>query len=241
MDIEQIRRGWPRDPVILAAAQRTLGQAVPEPWLGPVPPVRIGGVFVCFPKGEPGIPQKDPEGVDASDRAWIAAVVMEEGRLVAQAVVEGEAGDFYEPGLLAMREGPLLSAAVRALDQRPDVLLVNATGRDHPRRGGLALHLGAMLSLPTIGVTHRPLYATGPWPAPMNGASAPLRLDGETVGYWLRRRGTWRPLAVHAGWQVSAAVARSVVASLEGRARTPEPLRQARRLARDARSDAGQG
>jgi len=234
MDIERIRRGWPRDPVALAACQRTLGLAVPEPWLGPVPPFRVGGVFVCFPRGEEGI---GAEG----DLAWVAAVTMEEGRLASRAVVEGAAGAFYEPGLLAMREGPLLEAAVRALDIPPDLLLVNATGRDHPRRGGLAVHLGAMLELPSIGITHRPLYASGPWPAPLDGADAPLRLDGETVGYWLRRRGRWRPLAVHAGWRVSAAVARSVATALPGRARTPEPLRQARRLARDARSEAGQG
>lgn len=234
MDLEQIRSAWPRDPVVLSATQRALGLAVPEPWLGAVPPRRVGGVFICFPRGGAGVDE-------GGDHAWAAAVVMEEGRLVSRAVVEGEAGAFYRPGLVAMREGPLLEAAVRALDQRPELLLVNATGRDHPRRGGLALHLGAMLSMPTVGVTHRPLYASGPWPAPMNGAHAPLRLDGETVGYWLRRRGTWRPLAVHAGWQVSSAVARTVVASLEGGARTPEPLRQARCLAREARSDADQG
>jgi hypothetical protein len=56
-------------------------------------------------------------------------------------------------------EGPLLEAAVRALPAQPDVLLVDATGRDHPRRGGLALHLGAALDLPTVGVTHRPPVA----------------------------------------------------------------------------------
>jgi len=220
--------------VTLATCQRTLGQAVPEPWLGPVPPLRVGGVFACFPRGD------DDVGVEG-DRIWAAAAVIERGCIVCQAVVEGVAGAFYEPGLLAMREGPLLEAAVQGLDLRPDLLLVNATGRDHPRRGGLALHLGAMLALPTIGVTHRPLYASGPWPAPVDGADAPLRLDGETVGYWLRRRGRWRPLAVHAGWRISAAVARAVVAGLPGRARTPEPLREARRLARGARSESGQG
>ncbi|MFH1531471.1 MAG: endonuclease V [Pseudomonadota bacterium] len=220
--------------MILASTQRVLGRAVPEPWLGPVPPLKLGGVFMCFPRGRSNIGAQ-------GDRVWVAAVVMEQGRVVSQALVEGVARPFYEPGLLAMREGPLLEAAVRALDLRPDLLLVNATGRDHPRRGGLAVHLGAMLNLPTVGVTHRPLYASGPWPAPLDGADAPLRLDGETIGYWLRPRGRWRPIAVHAGWRVSAAVARAVVAGLPGRARTPEPLRQARRLARDARSAAGQG
>ncbi|HEY8236284.1 MAG TPA: endonuclease V, partial [Gaiellaceae bacterium] len=75
------------------------------------------------------------------------------------------AGNAYEPGLLALREGPVLETAVRALTARPDALLVDATGRDHPRRAGLALQLGAILDLPSVGVTHRPLLADGDWPA----------------------------------------------------------------------------
>src|SRR5436305_1869658 len=77
----------------------------------------------------------------------------------------GPAGAAYEPGLLALRAGRLLEDAVRRLPRSPDVLLVNATGRDHPRRAGLALQLGAVLGVPTVGVTHRPLLAAGEWPA----------------------------------------------------------------------------
>jgi hypothetical protein len=69
---------------------------------------------------------------------------------------------------------------VRALPIVPKVLLVNATGRDHPRRAGLALHLGAVLGLPTVGVTTRPLVAKGPWPVDQRGAT--LWLGGEVVG-----------------------------------------------------------
>jgi deoxyribonuclease V len=63
---------------------------------------------------------------------------------------------------------------------------VDATGRDHPRRAGLALQLGAILDLPSVGVTHRPLLADGDWPADARGARSPLRIDDELVGYWLR-------------------------------------------------------
>jgi deoxyribonuclease V len=124
---------------------------------------------------------------------------------------------------------------VRALDECPDVLLVDATGRDHPRRAGLALHLGAVLELPSIGVTHRPLVAGGEWPADDSGAASPLVVDGEVVGYWVRTRRGIRPLAVHAGWRTTADTAAALVMRFT-RARTPEPLRQARRLAREARS-----
>jgi deoxyribonuclease V len=118
------------------------------------------------------------------------------------------------------------------------VLLVNATGRDHPRRAGLALHLGALLGMPSVGVTHRPLLAGGEWPPPQRGARSPLELDGETVGCWLRTREGARPLAIHPGWRMSVESACMVVLAATGSARAPEPLREARRVARVARARA---
>jgi len=213
---------WPRTREELIEEQEWLATLVPEPWLFE-PGVRIGGVFVCFARGKSGPGQ-------AGDKAWAAANV---GRDTV--AVEGQAGAPYEPGLLALREGALLEAAARALPQRPDVLLVDATGRGHPRRAGLALQLGAVLDLPTVGVTHRPLNAEGEWPPDEQGARSPLRLEGELVGYWLRTRAGTRPLAVHAAWRTAPAAAAEVVLST-CRARTPEPLRQARRRAREARA-----
>jgi len=139
------------------------------------------------------------------------------------------------PGLFALHTGPLLEAAVRALTVRPDVLLVDATGADHPRRAGLALHLGAVLDTATVGVTHRPLLAAGDWPADEAGAINPLLLDGDLVGFWVRTRAGRRPLAVHAGWRTDAHTAARIVLAA-ARVRTPEPLRLARRLARTVRA-----
>lgn len=163
-------------------------------------------------------------------------MVLRDGRTVAEATVTGHAGAPYAAGLLALREGPLLEAAVRALSVAPEVLLVDATGRDHPRRAGLALHLGAVLGLPTVGVTHRPLLAAGEWPADARGATSPLRLDGRTVAAWLRTRRGTRPLAVHPGWRTDLDDALKLVMAATLRHRTPEPVRRARTLARTARS-----
>lgn len=214
---------WPSSADDLVDAQLSLGHAQPRPWRLGAEDV-VGGCFVCSPLGKHGVG-------DARDPLWAAGATSAE-----TAVVRGEAGAPYEPGLLALREGPALEEAVRRLHQPPDVLLVDATGRDHPRRAGLALHLGAVLELPTVGVTHRPLLASGPWPPDEDQASAPLILESETVGCWLRTRPGTRPLAVHAGWRTDAATAVEVVLRATFGHRTPEPLRRARRAARTARA-----
>jgi deoxyribonuclease V len=221
---------WPADEAALAAEQRRLAALVPPPWIPPPGPLAIGACAVCFPRG--------PHGPGAAgDPAWAAAAILRDGKPAGEAVVAARAGAAYAPGLLALREGPALEAAVRALPEPPDVLLVDATGRDHPRRAGLALHLGALLGLPTAGVTHRPLLAAGEWPdAPERGARTPLSVDGEIVGAWLRTRARTRPLAVHAGWRTDPGTAVEIVLRAGGRSRTPEPLRRARRLAREARA-----
>ena len=110
----------------------------------------------------------------------------------------------------------------------PDIVLVNATGRDHPRRAGLAVHLGAVLDLPTVGVTDRSLTAT---PDP----DGRLILDGEAVGYVVETRSR-RPVVVHAGWRTSTEAAREVVLAVTASSRTPKPIRNARQLAREART-----
>lgn len=222
----------------LLEVQRSLGETAPPPWsasksaCGSEPQsagVPIGGCFMCFGRGGtgPGHP---------GDPAWAAAAIVSEGRLVAGAVVQGEADAAYEAGLLALREGALLEAAVRALPELPAVLLVNATGRDHPRRAELAVHLGAVLDVPTVGVTHRPLLAVGPWPKNEPGAAAPLRIGDDLVGYWLRTRAGTRPLAVQAGWRTDAETALEVARAAVVSTRTPAALREARRLARTARA-----
>jgi deoxyribonuclease V len=223
---------WPATSADLVREQEMLARAEPEPWT-PVGETTIGGSFVCWSRGKSGAGA-------AGDRGWAAAAVVRGGRVVAGAVSEGAAGAPYAAGLLALREGPLLAAAVGAIDPQPDLVILDATGRDHPRRAGLAVHLGAVLAVPTAGVTHRLLVAEGTWPSDEAEATSPIYLEGEVVGRWMRTRKGTRPLAVHAGWRVDVDTAVALVLDSLGSAarRTPEPLREARRLARDARAKA---
>ncbi|MEI8412230.1 MULTISPECIES: endonuclease V [unclassified Kribbella] len=211
----------------LISLQHALAQATPPRW---TPPERFlaGGAWICLPRGLSG-------PGSAGDHAWAAAVVMDGRRVVGRSSITGRTAAPYVPGLLALRLAPLFEDVVRRLRPQPEVLLLDATGRDHPRRAGLATQLGAVLDLPTVGVTHRPLTACGDWPADEAGATAPLTVDAEQVATWLRTKPGTRPLVVHPGWRTDLGTAVQVVqASLAGR-RTPEPLRQARQMARRAR------
>jgi deoxyribonuclease V len=226
---------WPVDAAALDAEQLRLAALAPAPWRPAADRVLVGGCFLAYAKGEQG-PGR------AGDHGWAGAVVVEcPGlRTVASVAVPCVVPAPYERGRLALREGPALESAVDALGTRPDVLLVDATGRDHPRGAGLALQLGAVLGLPTVGVTHSPLVAEGSWPGPERGATSPLTLDGVVVGAWVRTQRDVRPVAVHAAWRVDPDTAVDVVVTCTGRARAPEPLRLARTAARLARADAGQ-
>jgi len=219
---------WPGSGGELERVQNELAAADPEPFRGG-DDLLFGGCFVCFTRDRrgPGF---------AGEPGWAAAAAVRTAGTGEDVTIGGSAGSDYRAEFLALREGPLLTRAVVELSEGPDVLLVNASGRDHSRRAGLALHLGAVLGIPTIGVTRRPLRAAGGEPADRSGASTPLLLEGELVGYMVRTKRGARALAVHAGWCTDPDVAVEIVLAACGRARTPEPLRRARRLARLARA-----
>jgi deoxyribonuclease V len=189
-------------------AQEELAALTPPGWRPAGPRPLVAACFVCF----------------RDEAAWAAAVLMRgDRRQAGSAVVRGVAAAPYEPGLLALREGPLLEAALRALPEAPEVVMANASGRDHPRGAGLALHLGAVLGLPSVGVTDRPLLG--------------LTIGGSEVAREVTTRAGARPVVVHSGWRTDLDTAQSVVLGSTRRARTPEPLRRARRAARRARAE----
>jgi deoxyribonuclease V len=224
---------WPSTAAELACAQRELAALRPPGWRPSTGRPLVAGCYVCFARGAAGRGR-------AGERAWAAVVLMRGNRRLVESVVSvGAAGAPYEPGLLALREGPLLEEALRVLAEPPEVLLCNATGRDHPRAAGLALHLGAVLDLPSIGVTDRPLLAEGREPGAERDATSPLWLRGVEAARMLRTRAGARPVVVHSGWRTDLDTAVAVVSAATRRARTPEPLRRARQLARYSRAAAG--
>jgi deoxyribonuclease V len=223
---------WPTNAEELVAVQDELARATAAPWLTPADMGRVAACFVCFERGRAGL------GV-AGERGWAAACLASVEGEPPTSIVRGLAGARYEPGLLALREGPLLEAALRSLPAAPDLLVVNATGRDHPRRAGLALHLGARFGLPSIGVTNRPLLATGASPEDRRAATSPLRIGDEIVASWVRTRPGTRPLVAHPGWRTNPEQAIELLLRLTPRWRTPLPLRIARQAARLARATGG--
>ncbi len=165
--------------------------------------------------------------------ARAAVVVLEFPSLVprAEAVARRPVRFPYVPGYLSFRELPALIAALATLDCAPDLILCDGQGLAHPRRFGLACHLGVLTGLPTIGVAKSRLIGThGALPA-ARGARAPLRDGREVIGTVLRTRRGVKPLYVSIGHRVSLARAAAIVLACAPRWRLPETTRRAHRLA----------
>jgi deoxyribonuclease V len=169
-------------------------------------------------------------------RAWAAVVLVAwpEGRVVESGTAAGRPAFPYVPALLAFREGPLLLAAFERLSRQPDLCLFDGHGLAHPRRFGLACHLGVLLDLPSVGCAKSLLTGHYREPERWRGAWTPLHLDGEEVGAALRTRAGVKPLLVSPGHRIGvrAAVRYALACS---RFRVPEPIRLAEQLANHLR------
>lgn len=137
----------------------------------------------------------------------------------------------YVPGLLSFRELPAALDALLLLERVPDLILCDGQGVAHPRRCGLASHLGVITDLPTIGVAKRRLIGEHPPPGPRRGDRAPLTDRGECIGTVLRTRTRVRPVYVSVGHRVSLETAVELVLACTPRYRLPETTRQAHHLA----------
>lgn len=143
----------------------------------------------------------------------------------------------YVPGLLSFREIPMLLGAWERLSEKPEVLLVDGIGIAHPRRLGIASHLGIVLDLPTIGCAKSVLIGSYEEPGGEPGDWSPLAdpKTGEILGAALRTKRNVKPMFVSPGHRITLADALRIVMRSVAKHRLPEPTRRAHLLTNEAR------
>ncbi|MFF2010592.1 endonuclease V [Streptomyces sp. NPDC058195] len=217
----------PADETEARAVQDALRTRVVLDEPGPPPGTgRVTGVDVAYD--------------DERDVVVAAAVVLdaETSEVVAEATARGRITFPYVPGLLAFREIPAVLAALEALPVDPGLVICDGYGRAHPRRFGLASHLGVLTGLPVIGVAKNPFTFTYEQPGPRRGDWAPL-LDGEEeVGRALRTQDGVKPVFVSVGHRTGLNNACAHTLRLARGFRQPETTRRADALCRRALKEA---
>jgi deoxyribonuclease V len=152
-------------------------------------------------------------------------------RLVEVSIIRGEVGFPYVPGLLSFREAPLVLKACQALEIRPDLILVDGQGIAHPRRIGLASHLGLFLDTPTIGCAKSRLCGSHETPGVKPGEYAELMDKQEVIGVVLRTKVRTKPLYISIGHMIDLPTAVHWVLECCKGYRLPEPTRLAHQAA----------
>ena len=151
---------------------------------------------------------------------------------VEQATVKGRPAFPYVPGLLSFREGPLLLDCFKKLKRKPDVTIFDGQGIAHPRRFGIAAHIGVWLDIPSIGCAKSPLYGKYDTPGNEKGNFSYIKeKDGRVIGACLRSRVGVKPIFVSVGHRLSLKCAIDIVLKCTPRYRLPEPIRTAHNLA----------
>jgi deoxyribonuclease V len=174
-------------------------------------------------------------GVDASYRdeglAAISVLSFPDLTVIEEATASARATFPYVPGLLSFRETPLALLAFEKLSALPDLILLDGQGLAHPRRFGIACHLGLLLDRPTIGVAKSRLVGTFTPPGENRGDSSPLLHRGEVIGTVLRSKPRTNPLVISPGHKIDLETSVSMVLRCLKGYRLPEPTRRAHQLA----------
>jgi len=164
-------------------------------------------------------------------RAAIAMLSYPELQKINSSVSETRIKFPYIPGLLSFREVPSILSALEQFNVKLDLLLCDGHGYAHPRRFGLACHLGVLTGIPTIGVAKSLLIGTHKIPGKTKGDWQPLIDHDETIGAVLRTRTDVKPVYVSIGHRISLKTALEVVIRCSSQYRLPDPLHQAHMLA----------
>jgi deoxyribonuclease V len=140
---------------------------------------------------------------------------------------EGEIKFPYIPGLLSFREAPLIIKAFKGLKTKPDILILDGQGKAHPRRFGLACHVGLLLDLPTIGCAKSRLVGEYNEPGKAKWNASKLYDHKETIGMVLRTKTNVKPVYISVGHKISLNGAVKIIKQTTGQYRIPIPTRDA--------------
>ncbi|MEV5782667.1 endonuclease V [Streptomyces sp. NPDC052287] len=227
MKTVRVPAGWPATEEQARAAQDELRGRVVLDEPGPPPGTgTVTGVDVAYD--------------DERDLVVAAAVVLDAAslRVVAEATAVGQVSFPYVPGLLAFREIPTVLAALDTLPCPAGLVVCDGYGLAHPRRFGLASHLGVLTGLPTIGVAKNPFTFAYQEPGAPRGSASPLLAGADEVGRALRTRDGVKPVFVSVGHRVSLDHACAHTLALTPKYRLPETTRRADSLCRRALQEA---
>lgn len=193
---------------------------------------RVAGVDVSVRPGQSDTQQGDPNA-QRGHVSYAAVVVLSFPELepLETATASMPTPFPYIPGLLSFREGPVLEKAFAALNTEPDALIFDGMGRAHPRRLGIAAHMGLWLDKPTAGCGKTLFVGKYVEPPVERGAHAPLVDKGEQVGVILRTRERTRPVFISPGHLIDLPSAVELVMRCTGKYRLPEPIRAAHHAA----------
>jgi deoxyribonuclease V len=174
-------------------------------------------------------------GVDVSirgnrARTAIVVIALPDLEVIDETTREGDVPFPYIPGLLSFREMPCILPALERLRVEPDVFMTDSQGIAHPRRFGLACHLGVTLGRPTFGVAKSRLCGEHREPDPEKGSHSPLIDRGEYIGAVLRTRDRTHPVYVSIGHRITLDEAERLTLACCPRYKIPEPTRLAHRL-----------
>jgi deoxyribonuclease V len=225
VDIRDLH-AWPETPEEAEAIQDRLRPLLDPGRPGPQSVRTAAGLDVAY--------------AEDGDRLAAAVVVLDTATLevIEESTVVGTAAFDYVPGLFAFRELPALVEALRKLTVVPDLLVSDGHGLAHPRRFGLACHLGALTGLPSVGVGKTRLLGSYDPPGDDRGDVSPLIDRGEIVGRVLRTQAQIKPVFVSVGHHIDLDTACRHVLALSPRYRLPETTRQADQRCRRALRDA---
>jgi deoxyribonuclease V len=213
-----ITHPWDVTPKEAAAIQERLRQyIITEDDLGSVR--SIAGVDIGFAEN------------NTITRAAVVVLSFPDLEPIAQATAHRPTTFPYVPGLLSFREAPAALEALSKLTLQPDLLLVDGQGRAHPRRFGLACHIGLLSDIPAIGVAKSRLIGQHEGVGEVRGSQTPLMHEDEVIGTVLRTRDNVKPLYISVGHRISLTTAVDYVLRCAPKYRLPETTRQAHNLA----------